>query len=130
MVRSSCPMVGLVVGAVSITPGTRAAQSPGRLSPAARAATAASVMIECSPDYRIIHQPVSNLTEYSRIPIAFTVDRILEVTLVDNGLGGLLLEETKLDAPYVKDYDAIEGNAPASWPARWDLSNWGMITAF
>jgi GNAT superfamily N-acetyltransferase len=86
-------------------------------------------MIERSPDFRIIQQPVSNLTEYSRIPIAFTVDRILGITLVDNGLGGVLLEETKLDAPYVKDYDAEEGNAPASWAARWDLSNWGMITA-
>jgi GNAT superfamily N-acetyltransferase len=86
-------------------------------------------MIECSPDYRIIQQSVSDLTEYSRIPIAFTVDRILKVTAIENGLGGLLLEETKLDAPYVKDYDAEEGNAPACWPARWDLSNWAMITA-
>jgi hypothetical protein len=28
----------------------------------------------------ILEQAVSDLTEYSRIPIAFTVDRILEVT--------------------------------------------------
>jgi GNAT superfamily N-acetyltransferase len=79
---------------------------------------------------RVLEQPVSDLTEYSRIPIAFTVDRILEVTPVDNGLGGLLLEEATLDAPFVKDYDTIEGNSPKCWPARWDVSNWGMITSF
>ena len=70
------------------------------------------------------------LTDYARIPIAFTVDRILEITPVDNGLGGLILRETTVDSPYVKDYDALEGNTPASWAARWNISNWGMISAF
>jgi GNAT superfamily N-acetyltransferase len=78
---------------------------------------------------KIVQQPVADLTEYSRIPIAFTVDRILEVTTIENGLGGLILQETPLDCPYIKDYDAIEGNSPESWAARWDLSNWGMISA-
>jgi hypothetical protein len=35
-------------------------------------------------DLHIVEQPVSDLTEYARLPIAFTVDRFLEVTPVDN----------------------------------------------
>jgi GNAT superfamily N-acetyltransferase len=41
----------------------------------------------------------------------------------------LILNEAPVSTPYVKDYDAIEGNAPPCWPARWNLSNWGMISA-
>jgi GNAT superfamily N-acetyltransferase len=85
-------------------------------------------MMKRSPPLEVVAHPVSDLTEYRQIPIAFTVDRILEVTPIDNGLGGLLLEEATLDLAYVKDYDAIPGNAPECWPARWDISNWGMIT--
>lgn len=79
---------------------------------------------------RIIEQPVSDLTEYARIPIAFTVDRVLEIKLVKSGLGGFILEEKSVDPPYIKEYDAIEGNAPKFWPGRWDLSNWAMIAGF
>jgi len=81
-------------------------------------------------DLRIVEQPARDLTEYARIPIAFTVDRLLAVTPIDNGLGGMIFPETPVDPPYVKDYDAVEGNSPESWAARWDLSNWGMISAF
>jgi GNAT superfamily N-acetyltransferase len=80
--------------------------------------------------FHIVEQPVLDLTEYSRIPIAFTIDRILEVTPIENGLGGMNFREARVDPPYVKDYDAIEGNSPESWATRWDLSNWGMISAF
>jgi GNAT superfamily N-acetyltransferase len=79
---------------------------------------------------RIIEQPVSDLTEYSRIPIAFTVDRMLEITFIKSGMGGFILEEKLVDPPYIKDYDAIDGNAPKCWPGRWNLSNWGMIAGF
>ena len=40
------------------------------------------------------------------------MDRILAVTPIDNGLGGMIFRETPVDPPYVKDYDAIEGNTP------------------
>ena len=32
-----------------------------------------------------------------------------------------------MDVPYVKDYDAIEGESPTHWARRFDLSNWGLI---
>jgi ribosomal protein S18 acetylase RimI-like enzyme len=68
------------------------------------------------------------LAEYAIIPIAFVVDRILEVRLIDGGLGGVSLTETPVTDPYVKDYDAIAG-APTRWPERFDISSWGLICA-
>jgi hypothetical protein len=67
------------------------------------------------------------LEEHAVIPIAFAVDRILEATLVDGGLGGMALTETVVTDRYVKDYDAIEGSGPARWPERFDISSWGLI---
>jgi GNAT superfamily N-acetyltransferase len=80
-------------------------------------------------DLQIIEQSAFDLTEYGRLPISFTVDRVLEVTPIDNGLGGLIFTEARVEAPYVKDYDALEGNAPCFWRQRFDVSRWGVITA-
>ncbi len=44
------------------------------------------------------------LAEYAAIPIAFVVDRILEVKLIDGGLGGMSFRETAVTDPYVRDY--------------------------
>ena len=70
---------------------------------------------------------VTALEEYAAVPIAFVVDRILQVTVADGGLGGLSLTETAVTDPYVKDYDALEGAAPTLWPERFDTSTWGLI---
>jgi GNAT superfamily N-acetyltransferase len=72
---------------------------------------------------------LATLAEHARIPIAFVVDRILEVTLAEGGLGGMSLTETAVTDPYVKDYDAIEGHGPTHWPERFDASSWGLISA-
>jgi ribosomal protein S18 acetylase RimI-like enzyme len=69
------------------------------------------------------------LGEHEKISIAFVVDRILEVALADGGLGGVSLTETPVPDPYVKDYDAIDGEGPTRWAERFDTSNWGMIGA-
>jgi GNAT superfamily N-acetyltransferase len=70
------------------------------------------------------------LGEHGRISIAFVVDRILEVTLAEGGLGGMSLTETPVADPYVKDYDAIAGEGPARWAERFDISHWGMTGAY
>lgn len=67
--------------------------------------------------------------ELARIPISFKVESILEVAAADGGLGGLILSERRLEIPYVKDYDMMEGENPTEWPARFDVSNWGLIGA-
>jgi GNAT superfamily N-acetyltransferase len=42
----------------------------------------------------------------------------------------LVLVERETDPPFVKDYDASEGDEPAYWASQWDLSNWGVLSAF
>jgi GNAT superfamily N-acetyltransferase len=69
------------------------------------------------------------LSEHAAIPIAFVVDRVLEVRLLDGGLVGMSLTETAVTGPYVKDYDVIEGAGPQCWQGRFDVSNWGLIGA-
>jgi ribosomal protein S18 acetylase RimI-like enzyme len=70
------------------------------------------------------------LAEYARIPIAFEVREIFELALRDEGLGGFILTERRLDVPYVKDYDAIEAESPARWPERFDVSKWEFLAAY
>ena len=70
---------------------------------------------------------VTALEEYATVSIAFVVDRILQVTVADGGLGGFSLTDTAVADPYVKNYDALEGAAPVHWPERFDTSNWGLI---
>jgi len=72
---------------------------------------------------------LATLSEHAAIPIAFMVDRVLEVRLLDGGLGGMSLTETVVTDPYVKDYDAIEGAGPQLWPGRFDVSHWVLISA-
>jgi len=79
-------------------------------------------------DDQTAEEPVSSLADYGRLPMCFRVERILEVSAIDGGLGGLTLTERGVDLPYVKDYDAIAGNAPACWADCWDLSNWGVLS--
>jgi GNAT superfamily N-acetyltransferase len=67
------------------------------------------------------------LEEYAAVSIAFVVDRILQVTVADGGLGGLSLTETAVADPYVKDYDALRRAEPVHWLQRFDTSNWGLI---
>ena len=75
-------------------------------------------------------EPISRLDEHAFISAAFVVERVLNVSVLRAGLDGILLEETVLDTPWVKDYDAIKGEGPTRWPKRFDTSNWGLIAAY
>jgi GNAT superfamily N-acetyltransferase len=70
------------------------------------------------------------LGEHAKTSIAFTVDRVLAVAIAGDGLAGLSLTEAPVAAPYVKDYDAEDGEGPTRWAQRFDTSNWGMIGAY
>ena len=80
-------------------------------------------------EIRVGEEPMAALAEVARVPIAFRVERVLDVEALDGGLGGFALSERRLDAPYVKDYDAIEGEGLAALADRFDLSRWGLIVA-
>ena len=69
------------------------------------------------------------LAEYARIPIGFTVDRVLDVTAPANAQGGFMTAERRLETPYQKDYDAMDGEGPLHWARRFDLSRWALFTA-
>jgi len=73
----------------------------------------------------IVEEPIENLVRHARVPIAFVVDRVLSVTAPERGLEGIRLTETTVATPWVKDYDAIEGEGPTRWASRFDVSRWG-----
>jgi len=77
----------------------------------------------------IVEESVEVLLDYSRIPISFEVCSVFEVRPVDQGLGGLTLSEETVDHPWVKNYDDF-GENPASWAKRWNISNWGVLSAY
>lgn len=47
----------------------------------------------------ITEEPASALVEYATVPIAFPVQQVLDLTVLANGLGGLLLSERTLETP-------------------------------
>jgi GNAT superfamily N-acetyltransferase len=80
-------------------------------------------------DIKIVEEAIGDVAELARVPIAFAVERVFEVSARDGGLGGLVLTERGLEVPYVKDYDALAGEGPTRWAARFDVSNWGLVGA-
>ena len=77
----------------------------------------------------LTEEPMTALPDYARVPITFTVDRVLDVTDRDDGQGRFALSERRLAIPYQKDYDGIAGEGPLQWARRFDLSNWTLFTA-
>ena len=80
-----------------------------------------------SENVRVVTATLVRLPELAAISIAFEVKSVLDVS---TGPGGIYcLTERKLGKPYWKDYDALPGNHPLDWPARFDLRNWGLLFA-
>lgn len=67
------------------------------------------------------------LERYCEIPIAFQVQTVLRVIPHGDGLGGIELKEEPV-ASWSKNYDR-EGDLLRSL-TRWDLSHWGLFSAF
>ena len=80
-------------------------------------------------DVQLSEEPIGALAELARVPIAFSVDRVLDLTASDTSPGQLLLRERPVTPPYVKDYDALPGEGPGSWARRFDVSAWKLIVA-
>lgn len=77
----------------------------------------------------VVEEPLTAFQEYGRVSIAFEVRSVLEVVGTHASSGGFVLNELRVADPYVKDYDAIEGEEPARWASRFDVSNWGLLAA-
>ena len=72
----------------------------------------------------IREESMFSLAEHAAIPIAFRVDRVLDVARAGERL---ILMEREVAPGYVKDYDAVEN--PLGW-VRFDMSKWGLIAAY
>ncbi|HEY9840114.1 MAG: GNAT family N-acetyltransferase [Candidatus Sericytochromatia bacterium] len=77
----------------------------------------------------IIAESAAWLADYGQISIGFTVESVLEVVELDGGLGGLGLREHRVEQPWFKDYDAPDDNRPQDWSKRFDIRNWGLLSA-
>ena len=80
-------------------------------------------------NYQIVAQPVDRLPDLAAISIAFVADRVLELPARRDELTDPVLVERPLANPFVKDYDALPGEGPASWSGRYDTSRWGLLAA-
>jgi GNAT superfamily N-acetyltransferase len=78
----------------------------------------------------VSEHPAAALEEYAAVPISFEVNRVLDVSERAGAPGQFLLSERRLDIPYIKDYDSIEGGRPAEWAKQFDVSNWGIFAAY
>ncbi len=78
---------------------------------------------------KVIEESLDSLSQYEKIPIAFCVKTHFIVTPIEKGLGGLRFIEESV-APYVKDYDVFESERPSAWAKRFDISRWGIFSAF
>jgi GNAT superfamily N-acetyltransferase len=87
------------------------------------------MLCELPPKIQIAEAPISALADHARISTAFQVDRVFDVEAQAGGTKRFVLHERRPVFPYVKDYDAIDGQSPSSWPGRFNLSHWGLITA-
>lgn len=78
----------------------------------------------------IVEESIGVLPEYGRIPISFEVRSVFEVQLLDGGLAGIRLSKRPVARPWIRDYDAFECEGPMRWADQWNISNWGIISAF
>jgi GNAT superfamily N-acetyltransferase len=75
---------------------------------------------------QIIEIGPERLKEYDLIPQRVEVRSILEVSLVNGGMGGILLKEVPVEQPYIKDYDS-SGDLPSDMPKHFEVSKWGFF---
>jgi len=72
--------------------------------------------------------PPDRLLGYDRIPSRVHVKSILKVELINQGLGGMLLQEVPVEMPYLKEYGAA-GELPSDEANKLDICNWGFFLA-
>lgn len=78
---------------------------------------------------QVCEEPHISLDDYSQISIAYTVSHVFDVSELADAPGQFHLEERALEIPYRKDYDLIPGNHPTTWKQKFDLANWGFLSA-
>lgn len=78
---------------------------------------------------RVLEQPHDFLDQYGRISSAFEIRECLRAVQTESGIGGITLQLSAVELPYVKDYDALSGRKPTEWPLRFDAERWWFAAA-
>lgn len=81
-------------------------------------------------NFTILEETPAILAEYEKIQMAFEVKTRFRVELLDEGLRGVKLTEEAVETPFIKDYDALEAEKPTRWTERFNIENWGILSAF
>ncbi|MBW3656140.1 MAG: hypothetical protein KY444_08525, partial [Gemmatimonadetes bacterium] len=68
-------------------------------------------------DVAVSEETIDSLGEYASIPIVFEVAWGFEVRREGERF---VLSEVPVPSPYIKDYDAIQGEHPPEWARRFD----------
>ena len=69
-----------------------------------------------------------SLADYASVPISFDVHSVVNVASMRVGDAAF---STQSVAPSTrKDYDALPGNDPQSWPRRFDVRDWIVLAAY
>ena len=74
-------------------------------------------------------EPLTALAAHGAIPCAFRVERLIDLAALEGSPLASLAHQYH-PAPFVKDYDAIAGNQPTDWPARFAIVRWTLIAAY
>jgi GNAT superfamily N-acetyltransferase len=80
-------------------------------------------------EIEVREESVAELPEVARISIVFEVRSVFNVAPGGGVRGGFDLVERPIARPWLKDYDAAPDEGPLAWPARFDLSRWGVLVA-
>lgn len=81
-------------------------------------------------EVQVREEPLTALHEVDRIPIRFRVSSVLQIEVIDDGIGGLRFTEQNLAIGYEKDYDEDSAGGPSRLLERFDTSQWGLLTAW
>ena len=75
----------------------------------------------------VTEQQAPDWRAYAAIDPRFTVRTVLDARALPDG--SFDLAERAVAAPWEKNYDAIPGQHPTSWPQRFDVSRWIVLLA-
>lgn len=75
----------------------------------------------------ITQEDVGALEDYSAVPIAFEVARVLALDRAN--LRGISLSEHSVRVPYLKDNDGGDIHHARGWGQIWSVANWGVLRA-
>ena len=81
---------------------------------------------------KIIEEEISfeNLKLYESIPSSYVVESRIVLAGLGIGKEGLTDLKESLEEPWIKDYDLIDGQGPSRWASQFDISNWGLLSAW